>query len=76
MEAGRLNGKTFGRQFLFLGFFLAKRGDGVVTLQHENMLDMDELFFTNSCQVLMADVEKEAYEQVYGALPVMVRLPK
>ena len=40
------------------------------------MLDRDELFFTNSCQVLMADVEKEAYEQVYGALPVMVRLPK
>ena len=40
------------------------------------MLDMDELFFTNSCQVLMADVGKEAYEQVYGALPVMVRLPK
>ena len=30
------------------------------------MLDMDELFFTNSCQVLMADVEKEAYEPVYG----------
>ncbi len=40
------------------------------------MLDMDELFFTNSCQHRMADVEKEAYEQVYGALPVMVRLPK
>ena len=60
----------------FFRLFSCKKGDGVVTLQHENMLDMDELFFTNSCQHRMADVEKEAYEQVYGALPVMVRLPK